>query len=137
MTGMTIEWPDVPPGVTFTPVGEPLVLEGRELAAVLGVSDLRGLPDHEPGDPLWWMSFADPGAPEGTQFLGVVIIQAPSCPAAVTRSHQAGVNPGGEIAVAGPIPPELIGAEWRDRLLTRDEAEAIPEPDVNDQFGWE
>ena len=38
------------------------------------------------------------------------------------------MNPGGEVASMGPIPPGMIGAEWRDRLLTRDEAESIPEP---------
>ena len=80
-------------------------------------------------DPLWHLSFADPGLPAGSQFLGVVIVQAQALEDAVTRSHVLGVNPGGEIQVAGPIPPGFIGPEWRDRLLSKAEAEAIPEPE--------
>ena len=79
-------------------------------------------------DPLWWLSFCDPDAPEGSQFLGVVITQAPDLECAVTRSHVLGVNPGGEIQIAGPLPEGSIGPEWRDRLLTRAEAESVPEP---------
>jgi hypothetical protein len=81
-----------------------------------------------PDDPLWWLSFCDPDLPAGGQFLGVAVIQAPTFPAAVTRSHSLGVNPGGQVASAGPILAGCIGAEWRDRLLTRDEALSIPEP---------
>ena len=88
-----------------------------------------GLYEPSPDDPLWWLSFADPDLPEGSQFLGVVILQAPTFPAAVTRSHVTGVNPGGEVAPMGPIPPGYIAPEWRGRLLTRAEAEAIPEPE--------
>ena len=80
------------------------------------------------GAPLWWMSFCDPAAPAGSQFLGVAIVQAPDLESAVTRSHVLGVNPGGEIQIAGPIPEGWIGPEWRDRLLAKAEAEAIPEP---------
>ncbi len=89
---------------------------------------LLGLLESDAADPLWWLSFADPGLPEGTQFLGVVILQAPTLAAAITRSHWLGVNPGGQIATAGPLPQEWIAAEWRDRLLTKAEAEAVPEP---------
>lgn len=88
-----------------------------------------GLYGPAPDDPLWWLSFADPDAPEGTQFLGVAIVQAPTFPAAVTRSHVLTVNPGGEVACMGPIPHEYVGPQWRDRLLTKAEAEAIPEPE--------
>ena len=80
-------------------------------------------------DPLWHLSFADPGLPAGSQFLGVVIVQAASLEDAITRSHVLGVNPGGGIQIAGPIPPGFIGPEWRDRLLSKAEAEAIPDPD--------
>lgn len=97
----------------------------RELPwdAVLGL--------REPGasDPLWWMSFTDPGRPEGSQFLGVAIVQAPTFPAAITRSHVTGVNPGGQISFEGPLPAGFIAPEWRDRLLSKAEAESIPEPE--------
>ena len=78
---------------------------------------------------MWWLSFCDTGKPEGSQFLGVAIVQAPTLAAAVTRSHVQGVNPGGQVASMGPIPQEYIPGEWRDRLLSKDEAEAIPEPE--------
>lgn len=87
-----------------------------------------GFYEPAPGDPLWWLSFCDPDRPEGSQFLGVAIVQAPVFDAAVTRSHAIGVNPGGQVATCGPIDPEVISPEWRNRLLTRDEAESIPGP---------
>lgn len=96
-----------------------------------------GLYDPEPEDPLWWLSFCDPDKapppelqrPGGPSFLGAVITQAPTCAAAITRSHVLKVNPGGEIAIKGPIPARFIAAEWRDRLLSAAEIGAIPEPD--------
>lgn len=133
-----------------TGVTERIVIEGAEAAELLGFggpgSDrlalnsagrLMRIPwdaelgkyEPDPGDPLWWLSFCDPDAPEGSQFLGVAVVQAPTLPAAITRSHVLGVNPGGEVASMGPIPVGYIAGEWRDRLLTRDEAEAIPEPE--------
>ena len=90
---------------------------------------MLGLIEPSPGDPLFWLSFADPGRPEGTQFLGVAIIQGSTLAAAITRSHMLKVNPGGEIASMGPIDARYIAAEWRDRLLTKDEALAVPEPE--------
>jgi hypothetical protein len=99
--------------------------------AILGVFP----PDED--DPLWWLSFCDPAKapppeeqrPGGPSFLGVLIIQAPSLAAAITRSHVLGVNPGGQIAIKGPIPARYIAQEWRDRLLSAAEADAIPEPE--------
>lgn len=86
--------------------------------------------------PLWWMSFVDPElsappeeqVPGGGGFLGVAIVQADSIEAAMTASHPTGVNPGGEISIAGPLPAWTIAPEWRGRLLTAAEAEAIPDP---------
>lgn len=40
----------------------------------------------------FWLSFADPGK----RFLGVVIIEAESFPAALSKSWQLHLNPGGE-----------------------------------------
>ena len=88
-----------------------------------------GLIGPGPADPLWWLSFCDTDRRAGSQFLGVSIVQAPTFAAAITRSHVLGVNPGGEVASEGPLPAEFIAAEYRDRLLTRAEAEAIPEPE--------
>jgi len=90
----------------------------------------------EPDDPLWWLSFCDPDKapppelqrPGGPSFLGAVITQAPTLAAAITRSHVLKVNPGGEIKILGPIPPKYIASEWRDRLLSAEEIDALPEP---------
>ena len=79
--------------------------------------------------PLWWMSFVDPDL----GFLGVAIVQADTLEDAMTVSHVTGVNPGGEVGIAGPIPPHMIAAEWRGRLLTAAEAEAIPDPTMEQQ----
>lgn len=95
-----------------------------------------GLLPPEPDDPLWWLSFCDPALapppelqrPGGPSFLGAVITQAPTDLAAVTRSHMLGVNPGGEVKMIGPIPTEVIAPEWRDRLLSADEIDAMDEP---------
>jgi hypothetical protein len=89
--------------------------------------------------PLWWMSFVDPdlSAPPEDQrpgtggFLGVAIVQADTIEDAMTVSHVTGVNPGGQISIAGPIPAECIAPEWRGRLLTAAEAEAIPDPTMD------
>ena len=94
------------------------------------------LPPDE-ADPLWWLSFCDPAKapppelqrPGGPSFLGAVITQAPTFEAAITRSHLLGVNPGGEIKILGPIEAKYIAAEYRDRLLSAAEIEAMPEPE--------
>ena len=91
----------------------------------------------EPDDPLWWLSFCDPAKapppelqrPGGPSFLGAVITQAPTLAAAITRSHVLKVNPGGQVKILGPIEPEYIAAEWRDRLLSAAEIDAMPEPE--------
>lgn len=96
-----------------------------------------GYLEPEPDDPLWWLSFCDPDKapppeeqqPGGLSFLGAVITQAPTLAAAITRSHVLKVNPGGEIAIKGPIPARFIASEWRDRLLSATDIEAMPEPE--------
>lgn len=99
---------------------------GREMRIPLDALLGFGEPEHH--DPLWWLSFCDTDKPAGTQFLGVAIVQAATESAAVTRAHKIGVNPGGQVTIAGPLPAGAIAAEWCDRLLTADEADAIPEP---------
>lgn len=89
-----------------------------------------------PSDSLWWLSFVDPdqSAPPGRQvpggggFLGVAVCEGDTLADAITRSHLLGVNPGGQVAARGPIPAQMIAPEWRDRLLTKDEALSIPDP---------
>lgn len=85
----------------------------------------------DPLVPLWWLSFADPNLPAGTQFLGVVITQAATIEDAITGTHLLGINPGGQIGIMGPVPADLIAPEWRDRLLTKAEAESVPDPRIS------
>ena len=123
--------PDPTATVEFEPAGEPIEISGPPLDALLGYAE------PSPDDPLWWMSFCDPSKapprrkqrPGGPSFLGGAVIQGPTLAAAITRSHLLGVNPGGEVAAQGPIPPHWIGQEWRDRLLTADEVRSVPEPE--------
>lgn len=106
---------------------------------VQALDAILGLFEPAADDPLWWLSFCDPEKARrtplrkrksgGPAFLGVVITQAPNLAAAITRSHVLGVNPGGEIGIQGPIPARYIGTEWRDRLLTFADVEAIPQPE--------
>ena len=86
--------------------------------------------------PLWWISFVDPdkSAPPGEQvpggggFLGVVIVAADTFALALAVTHALGVNPGGQATILGPLAAGCIAPQWRNRLLTADEADAIPEP---------
>ena len=75
--------------------------------------------------PWWWLSFVDPELPEGDRFLGVCVVQGANVVDAVERAWALGCNPGG--AVAGWVLPPLEepDPEWRERLLTRAEAEAL------------
>lgn len=85
---------------------------------------------------LWWLSFVDPdrSAPPGQQvpggggFLGVAICEGDTLADAITRSHLLGVNPGGQVSARGPLPAWMIAPEWRDRLLTKEQALSIPDP---------
>lgn len=77
--------------------------------------------------PLYWMSFADARKEPGTQFLGVALVAADDMSCALREAWARGINPGGDVqafelplAVAEKIPPE-----YRNRLLSRDEAEAL------------
>lgn len=73
----------------------------------------------------WWLSFVDAEKPEGERFLGVAIVQARGIGHAVTEAYRLGINPGGEV-VGLEIDAEHVPAEeYRERLLTKAEAEAL------------
>lgn len=105
----------------------------------------------------FWLSFADPDLPEGSQFLGAIIIdvsakdiemlvdvddraamlrgrgQEEDLPfyCATMRCHLLGINPGGECR-GGEIPTDLVESETtpeqRRRLISFEEMQEI---------GWE
>jgi hypothetical protein len=72
----------------------------------------------------WWLSFA---GDEGNR--GCCIVQASDFLTAVVRTHQLGINPGGEVqGISTPDCPEVQAeiARWGlDRLVTREEMAAV------------
>lgn len=71
----------------------------------------------------YWLSFADPDLPEGTQFLGAVIVYASDFITAIKVSHHLKINPGGEVQ-GMPIPVEKkIPSKWIECLLSKEECE--------------
>jgi hypothetical protein len=46
---------------------------------------------------MWWLSFADPDLPEGSQFLGVCVIEEEDFLSAIQHAHALKINPGGEV----------------------------------------
>lgn len=95
-----------------------------------------------------WLSFIDPSKPEGTKFLGVVIVEfsdadvevaraaAPNLKqwdfaeaataAAITKSWIVGANPGGECqAYSFPDQFAHVVRPHLNKLLTKAEADAI------------
>jgi hypothetical protein len=88
-------------------------------------------PTHD--QPLWWLSFVDTGksappeeqVPGGGGFLGVAIVHADDAIAAVRRAWELGCNPGGQVQIVGPGPPDAYPPETLNRLLTAEEATAL------------
>lgn len=90
---------------------------------------------------MFWLSFCDTDKPEGTQFLGVAIVEVlpPFTPrrsplhakdnafaCALERSHAIGVNPGGEVgSMEIPAAHEERMRPHLDRLITRAELEEL------------
>lgn len=70
---------------------------------------------------LWWMSFCDLEKPEGQQFLGVAIVEAPGLIHAHQKAWSLGINPGGQVQ---SVQVDGIAKEFHDRLLSYAELEA-------------
>lgn len=72
----------------------------------------------------WWLSFADPTLPGGSQFLGVAIVMTESAEPsqAPVVARLLGLNPGGQVMIFPIEPDYLPGPDWRHRLLSRTEA---------------
>jgi hypothetical protein len=112
--------------------GDPVEdLRARRLAEALAV---ESQPDA--GRHLWWLSFVDDTLaaavpedeqkPGGPGFLGVCIVEAATPIGAVAVASGLGINPGGEIQIAGPAPMSMWAKEWRHRLLSAAEIQKIP-----------
>ena len=77
---------------------------------------------------FWWLSFADPDLPKGSQLLGAAIVEASDFAGAVAQAHSRGCNPGGD----------CLGAELEDELaqnLRPDEANVLMTREQIDELG--
>lgn len=100
-----------------------------DAAVALDLADLA----REDELPLFYLSFVDPalaeGIPEserkpgGISWLGAAFVPASSPVSAAPAAHRLGCNPGGEVAIFGPIPRETVRPEFVGRLLDRQEIE--------------
>lgn len=67
----------------------------------------------------FWLSFCDPKKPEGEQFLGVSIVEAPHFTLAAPTAWTLGCNPCGEVQIT-ELPPDVdFHASWLGRLIDR------------------
>lgn len=72
----------------------------------------------------WYMSFADPDLPKGSQFLGGAIVKAQGVATAHIEVNRLGINPGGEVMFM-QVPPDVqVNEDYVNRLLTREEVES-------------
>lgn len=73
----------------------------------------------------YWLSYVDPGKPEGQRFLGVCILFAPSLLAAPACAQLLNISPGGEVGIQ-ELPEDAAAffhPRWSLRLLSRAECE--------------
>ena len=97
----------------------------RDAKAILEKRDELIAQEASEPEQWWWLSFADPKLPKGTQFLGVALIRASGFVTATFYANMLNLNPGGEIQGMG-IPPEIVvPEEYQERLLTRAEVETL------------
>lgn len=82
----------------------------RARAAQLAIDELSNALN----EGVYYLSFASEAG-----FLGGAFVHAHGIITAVERTNDLGINPGGEVACWGPIPPPDSGV--MDRLLTKQE----------------
>lgn len=91
--------------------------------------------DQEAGHPpsWWWLSFADPSLPKGSQNLGVCMVEARGAVEAVMVSHSMGCNPGGQVSTTWlPLPPGFrVKPECANRLFVGEDARAVAAEDAD------
>ncbi len=74
---------------------------------------------------VWYLSFADTGRPEGTQWLGACYVNGINIVDAARAAHALGCNPGGQI-MGGELPDEIVIPEkWVGKLLNEDGLQAV------------
>lgn len=73
---------------------------------------------------VYYLSFADEDG-----FRGGVFIEAHGVVSAAEKASELGINPGGEVACWGPVPPPVDSA--MNRLLSKEEVKATPPKDIS------
>lgn len=78
-----------------------------------------------------WLSFADASRPRGQTFLGVCIVEVPFHPSqhatfrtAMDKTHQLGINPGGQVQMFAMDPDAKIPDNYMNRLLDKQTLES-------------
>lgn len=71
----------------------------------------------------FWLSFADPQTGDN---IGVNVVDAPDFMSAVHKSHELGINPGGEV-LGSQIDPAIVPDAYTNRLLSKDECAEFTE----------
>ena len=66
----------------------------------------------------YYLSFAD-----GEKFRGAVQLTAETIEEAISRSHKLGLNPGGEVLVAGPFDPAAMPGSFETLWTTEAEVD--------------
>lgn len=83
---------------------------------------------NRPGGPVtWYLSFADPDLPKGTQFLGGAYIEmyTDNIALASTRAWELGINPGGEM-MGLPMPGHgFVPRRYLNQLLSKAALDAM------------
>ena len=79
---------------------------------------------------LFYLSFADDQLPEGEQFLGACIVEAPTFEGAVGAAWMKDINPGGQVLgnefdEQGEELLRNCAVDWTDKLLSRYELGAM------------
>jgi len=71
--------------------------------------------------PIWWLSFADPDKPKGSQFLGVCVVRSDDMILAVQKTWELNINPGGEIHGVAIEDEKTIPIDCFNRLMQKTE----------------
>lgn len=80
--------------------------------------------------PLFYLHFVDRDLPEGEQFLGACLVEAPTFEGAVATAWAKEINPGGlvvgkELKDEGAEVLKAGAVDWTNRLLNRYEVMAM------------
>ena len=73
-----------------------------------------------------WCSMADPFLPEGSQFLGAVVVNAEGPASAMLQLSLHGLNLGGEIMFVEIPKGKRVPEQWTYRIMNKEEALTCP-----------